>query len=219
MKNKKWLLILIILIPSLFWVILETSTINSYKLHYYGPKKALAENDTLYHTVSDSSFLISSKNTNTPAPFKVDTAKYPVYAIMFIKNSYSNDSYRLAGLWEFLNYKKEKVEHIPFFLVTETTNHIPEIQTNLEKMSSNKNLIFLSLEQPQFDSLNYLYFKEKPIHIDYSFIALIDSKRHIRGYYDARYAAEIKRLGDEYKHLRLKDEKQKLTRSNEIKGN
>ena len=41
MKNKKWLLVLIIVFPSLFWLILETSTINSHRLPYFGPKKVI----------------------------------------------------------------------------------------------------------------------------------------------------------------------------------
>ena len=48
---------------------------------------------------------------------------------------------------------------------------------------------------------------------------LIDHNRHVRGYYDGRYVSEIKRLIDEYQHLRLKEEKQKLIETNEIKSN
>jgi hypothetical protein len=48
---------------------------------------------------------------------------------------------------------------------------------------------------------------------------LIDHNRHVRGYYDGRYVSEIKRLIDEYQHLRLKEEKQKLIQNNEIKSN
>jgi hypothetical protein len=52
MKNKKWLLLLIIAFPSAFWLILETSTINSRKLPYYGPKKSLKAGDTTYFVSS-----------------------------------------------------------------------------------------------------------------------------------------------------------------------
>ncbi|MGZ4041869.1 MAG: hypothetical protein ACXVO9_01620 [Bacteroidia bacterium] len=219
MKNKKWLLLLIILIPSLMWVILETSTINSYKLHYYGPKKVIAKNDTLYYKVPDSSFDQSSSFNPTPAPFKIDTLNYPFYAIMFIKNYYANESYRVAGLWEYLNYKKEKIGHIPVFLITEQKDSLSSIKNALEKFTDNDNVHFLSLSQPRFDSINKLYFTGKPIHIDYSFFVLVDNKRNIRGYYDGRFVAEIKRLIDEYKHLRLKEEKQKLINENEVKSN
>ncbi|MCW3077896.1 MAG: hypothetical protein JWO32_2505 [Bacteroidetes bacterium] len=200
------------------WVLLETSTINSYKLHTYGPKKNIGRNDTLYYKVPDSGFTELLKYNPAPIPFVIDSTNYPFYAIMFIKGIYSNESYRVPGLWEYLNYKKEKIGHIHVFLVTEGKEG--HIQTALEKFTdNNKNVRFLSLAQPKFDSINHLYFKEKPIHIDYSFFVLIDSKRNIRGYYDGRFVSEIKRLIDEYKHLRLKDEKQKLINQNEIKSN
>ncbi|MEO6302420.1 MAG: hypothetical protein ABIP51_04550, partial [Bacteroidia bacterium] len=62
-------------------------------------------------------------------------------------------------------------------------------------------------------------FLQKPYFIDYSFFVLVDVNRNIRGYYDGRYVAELKRLIDEYQHMRLKEEKNKLIQSNEIKSN
>lgn len=218
MKNKKWLLLLIIAIPSLMWVLLETSTINSYKLPYYGPKR-MQGSDTVYHKVSANGFTQLSKYNPTPTALNIDSAGYPFYTIMFVKQFYSNDSYRLAGLWEYLNYKKEKIGHIPIFLVTETKDFNPQIQNTLVKFTDNPNVHFLMLNQPQFDSINKMHFTGKPIHIDYSFFVLVDGNRNVRGYYDGRFASEIKRLIDEYKHLRLKDEKQKLIKENEIKSN
>ncbi|MBA3663112.1 MAG: hypothetical protein H0W61_02750 [Bacteroidetes bacterium] len=219
MKNKKWLLLLIILIPSLMWVILETSTINSYKLHFYGPKKIIAANDTIYYRVPDDLFLQTSTFKPAPASFTIDSAAYPLYAIMFIKNRYVNESYRVAGLWEYLNYKKEKIGHIPVFLISEQSDSLSSITSTLQKFTDNPNVHFLSLPKNNFDSINHVYFTGKPIHIDYSFFVLVDSKRNIRGYYDGRFVAEIKRLIDEYKHLRLKEEKQKLINDNEVKSN
>ena len=53
MKNKKWLIILIVAFPSMFWLILESSNINSRKLPYYGEKLLNKNGDTIYHKVSD----------------------------------------------------------------------------------------------------------------------------------------------------------------------
>lgn len=213
MKNKKWLLLFIILLPSLFWVILESSTINSYKLFYYGPKTISASGDTVYYQVPDVEFQALNKNVS-----KNPNKDFPLYVIMFIKNDYKKDAFRIAGLWEYANYKKEKIEHIPFILITEDTNGKSETYDSLKTLTAD-NIRFLSLPAEKYDSINKLYFKEKPIHIDYSFFALVDANKNIRGYYDGRFAAEIKRLGDEYKHMRLKEEKEKILKSNEIKSN
>ena len=82
----------------------------------------------------------------------------------------------------------------------------------------NKNILSLYWDTSSFDSLNLSYFKEKPIYIDYSFFVLVDKNRHVRGYYDARYVSEIKRLTEEYQHLRLKEEKDQMLKTNKIES-
>ena len=139
---------------------------------------------------------------------------------MFIKDNYKKTDLRLSGLWEFLNYKKDKIKHIPIVLVTESTNGVSKTEEELIKLTKeNKNVIFCTWHKSNFDSINKSYFLNKPYYIDYSFFALIDVNRNIRGYYDGRYVSEIKRLMEEYQHLRLKEEKNKLIESNEIKTN
>ena len=89
----------------------------------------------------------------------------------------------------------------------------------MEKLSvGNKNIYNAYWNISSFDSLNLTYFKEKPIHIDYSFFVLVDKNRHIRGYYDARYISEIKRLTEEYQHLRIKEEKDGMVSANKIES-
>ena len=218
MKNKKWLLILIIIIPSALWVALESSTINSRRLPFYGPKKVTALNDTSFYTVTDE-FLQKKVNDTIITKTKINPVDFPLYAIMFIKSTYINDSYRLVGLWEYLNYKKDKIQNIPVFLVTELENKHAPTQDTLQPLCNNKNVQFLAWNKSSFDSMSAVYFKQKPIYVDKSFFVLIDENRHIRGYYDGRYVVELKRLIDEYKHLRLKEAKQKLIDENVIKTN
>jgi hypothetical protein len=219
MKNKKWLLLLILALPSTMWLILETSTINSKKLPFYGPRKVTAANDTAYYKANSSFYLLDEKDTLQKL-ITLEREKYPLYAVMFIKDEYKKNDLRLAGLSEYLNYKKQKIEHIPIILVTESKNGRSEIQTELKKLSDdNKNVYFYTWNKHSFDSLNNSYFLQKPYYIDKSFFVLIDVNRNIRGYYDGRYVSEIKRLIDEYHHMRLKEEKNKLIQTNEIKSN
>ena len=105
MKNKKWLLILIIIIPSTMWVILESSTINSNKLPFYGPKKAITKGDTTFYKVTDE-FLKKDLNDSVISQLKISTTEFPIYAIMFIKASYIDTGRtlnRLMGLLEARN--------------------------------------------------------------------------------------------------------------------
>lgn len=206
---------MIIAFPSLFWLILETSTINSKRLPFYGPKKALSKGDTVFYTAPDKFYTADASDS---LKLSISRVEEPLYAIVFINGKYRPDSYRLAGLWEYLNYKKEKIEHVPFVLVTEQENGHSTAQLELKKLNQHNNVHFYNWNKAGFDSISHLYFKDKPFYVDYSFFALVDQNRHIRGYYDGRYVSEIKRLIEEYQHLRLKEEKQKLIESNDIKS-
>lgn len=212
-KNKKWIFFLIVIFPSLFWVILETSTINSKKLPLYGPR-SFENGDSVYYSVNTLFETIDSAKH----AMLIDTVNYPVIALMFVKDEYKKDAYRVSGFWEYVNYKKDKIEHIPFVFVCEKDKGISMTSNEIKQMAKNdKNIVFTYWNTHSFDSINTVFFKDKPYYIDYSFFMLLDKKRHIRGYYDGRFVAEMKRLIGEYQHLRLKEEKQKLIKDNEIK--
>jgi len=221
MKNKKLLFFVILLLPALFKIILEFTTINSRKLPYYGPKVAIGT-DTVYYKVASKFKTLPTKNDTiqTLKSFELDTVSYPLYAICFIKQSYKKDNYRLAGLSEYVQYKKDKIKLIPFIIVTPCSG--PNDSTSLKEMEKlsigSKNISSLYWNTSSFDSLNLSYFIQKPIYIDYSFFVLVDKNRHIRGYYDARYVSEIKRLTEEYQHLRLKEEKEQMLKTNKIES-
>lgn len=216
-KNKKWLLLLIILFPSAFWLILETGTINSRKLPHYGPK-TLIVSDTAFYSVGKIGLQTVIDNSINQKLF--DTINYPILALTFIKEKYLSENYRLDGLIDYTSHQKEDIDKIPFLLI------YPKEDTSADRAFNLKDSLHITLKNieqcyfktSKFDSINFAYFKEKPIYIDYSFIVLIDKKRNIRGYYDGRYTAEIKRLLQEYKHLRIKEEKQLMVAENEIKN-
>ena len=221
MKNKKLIFFLILLFPALFKIILEFTTINSKKLPHYGPK---IENkgDTIFYKVNSSfnSLPLSNSQIKGLQALDFDTLRFPLFAVCFIKHSYKKDDYRLAGLSEYAQYKKDKIKLVPFIIVTPCDGlGDSTCLRELEKLPIGNNNIFTTYWNPSsFDSLNVTYFKEKPIYVDYSFFVLIDKNRHIRGYYDGRYVAEIKRLTEEYQHLRLKGEKEDMVNANKIES-
>ncbi len=221
MKNKKLLFFVILLFPALFKIILEFTTINSRKLPYYGPKE-LKGKDTVYYKVNSTFKTLPKNKKDTPGleNINLDTINFPLFAVCFIKQSYKKDDYRMAGLTEYAQYKKDKIKLIPFVIVTPCEGiNDPTSLIEMQKLSvGNKNIFNLYWPPSSFDSLNLTFFKEKPIYIDYSFFVLVDKKRHIRGYYDGRYIAEIKRLTEEYQHLRLKEEKEQLINVNKIES-
>ena len=216
MKNKKLIFFVILLFPALFKIILEFTTINSKKLPHYGPKDLAGKDTTFYKVNSD--FKSLSANTAGSQNLKLDTINFPLYAVCFIKHSYKKDDYRMAGLTEYAQYKKDKIKLVPFVIISPCDGLSDSTcLREMEKLSvGNKNIYNFYWNPSSFDSLNVSYFKEKPIYVDYSFFVLVDKNRNIRGYYDGRYVSEIKRLTEEYQHLRMKEEKQNMINTNKI---
>lgn len=219
MKNKKWLLLLIIIFPSLFWLILETSTINSRKLPVYGKKELSTNGDTLFQKVNTAFYKPSSHDSVVANLYTLPSDTFGVFVMIFLNEKYLTEGFRIAGLTEFLNYKKSKIEPIPLVMITPILSYKYNIQSELKQLTENKNVHFMCWQNSSYDSITKSYFIDKPYYIDYSFLILVDANQNIRGYYDGRYASEIKRLIGEYQHLRLKEEKRKILETNEIKSN
>lgn len=215
-KKSKLILFLIILFPSAFWLILETSTINSSKLLHYGPK-TLNGTDTVYYSVGDLKFNTIVNQSLTQKLF--DTINYPLMTVCFMQPKYIKDNYRLEGLLDYTIHKKSEISELPLLFLFPIADSSNTIEYNLR---DSLKIDLPNIEQgywkkSSYDSINIMYFKSKPSHVDYSFIVLLDKKRNIRGYYDGRYAMEIKRMLSEYQHLRLKEEKNIMIKQNEIK--
>ncbi len=216
--KKKLFLLSILFLPTSIWLFLELSTINSKKLPLFGPKK-LNGKDTVYYKTT-TTFKTIQASGNGLQDITLDTLEYPLFAVSFIKQSYNTDNYRMAGLSEYIQFKNEKISEIPFVIITEcdglaNESCFREFEQLTKKSPSVHNYYW---ETRSFDSLNKSFFIHKPSYVDYSFFALIDTKRNIRGYYDARYISEIKRLIEEYQHLRLKHEKKTLLNQNKIEN-
>lgn len=214
MKNKKYLFLIILLFPAALKLILEFTTINSRKLPFYGEKTPIGQ-DTVYQKVNDVFYTHSDSVIKTTA---FDSINFPLFTVCFIKKDYAKDNFRMAGLSEYIQFNKSKIKEIPFLIITSCSNNSYKSCFNeFEKLSTlNPNVYNRFWNETSFDSLNLTYFKNKPYYIDYSFFVLVDKQRHIRGYYDGRYIGEIKRLTEEYQHLRLREEKNDMVQKNKI---
>ena len=195
---------------------METSTINFNKLLFYGPK-TLNGTDTVYYESGD--LKLPTLNGNSISLKYFDTINYPLITLVFIKPEYLKENVRLEGLLDYTTHKKDDIGARPLLLIFPKTDSISAVEYNLK---DSVNITLKNVEQcfwkkSSFDSLNVSFFRSKPSHVDYSCIVLLDKKRRIRGYYDARYAVEVKRLLSEYQHLRIREEKNTMLKQNEIK--
>ncbi len=213
--KKKWLLLLIIALPSIFWLLLELSTINSKRLPFFGPR-SFDGKDTVYFKGNDKfyPFDFACFGSNGLKEFTESS-----FCLLITDKKYRSEGYRVEGLLEYMRYKSENLKDVPIAALVSREPVCDSAFAVIFDYPKGKNVRLFSWPKSSYDSLRITYFVGKPSYVDYSFMILLDRDRHIRGYYDTRYAAEMKRMLDEYKHLRLKEEKKEMIKKNEIKDN
>lgn len=212
MKNKGWIVVIIILLPALIWVLLDVSLINSRKLNYFGPKQ-LASNgkDTIYYSLGTIQFY-----NDKLQPVIIDTNDYKVFLCVFLKPEYLNEKFRIAQWLNTVHFEPDKLKHIPTLLIYPVKSNEPIffIKDSLKINLPNVQNFFLP--DSVFHKINMKFFSQKPYYVDYSFAVLVDKKRNIRGYYDWRFADEVKRSIQEFNHLILKEGYKETLEKNKI---
>ena len=204
---------------------------------YYGPKIVSAKGDTIYYSVPDISFgknlqlhsdslTKPGNNTFTPVDqhldsFVIDTSNYPVYIILFLDSSLRKDGYKLKALLDYVQYKPKEFKDVPVFFVS-AYNSADGYGLILNK-ELRGDFDSLKIDLPSFHPLlamgktaNEAYLKGKPYYVFNYFAVLVDKHRHIRGYYDPNQNSEVKRLVQEYKHLKTKDEYANTLKKNDL---
>lgn len=241
--KKKIILLSIILFPGLVWYLFEISQANFKKMAYYGPKRIGLKGDTIYFTLPELTFdscwakRLTDKDRHgngysaTDIDWKkieIDTNRFPVYCILFINPALKESGFKLSGLFDFVQYKREALSKIPLFFISPALdplqNEMPHgalgpLRGLFDSIPVHlPSFIPLRLATSDRDSfLKATYFNLKPVHVFDYFIVLIDKSRHIRGFYDPAFNSEIKRMSEEFMHLKLRDGYAETLSKNEIR--
>ncbi len=236
MKRKQVILLSIILFPSLLYFLFELTQANFKKMAYYGPKTVSAKGDTIYYSVPDNffreklnivqqvSFDADGRETKTNIPkydsLIIDTVNYPVYIVLFLDNKLQKDGYKLEAFFDYAQYKPAEFKNVPMFFISDYKTALGN-QINDKELKGDFDSLKINL--PSFHPLladgktaKEAYFKGKPVYVFDYFAVLVDKHRHIRGYYDPNQNSEVKRLVQEYKHLKTKDEYANTLNQNNI---
>ena len=211
--KKKIILLSILVVPSFIYFFFELTQANFKKLPHYGPKQVNPDNskDTIFYSIPPHYFKTSNGDS-----LEISTREYPLYAILFIDEANRTDNYKLRGLLEYLQLKKKDIQKIPLFIIAEKKDSLafPNYLDSLKMNDSGVHQLFCSSKK--FEAYRNYYLKQKPYYIMNHFIVLIDNKRCVRGYYDGNFVAEVKRLKEEYEHLKLRDEHLKMEEKDKI---
>lgn len=208
MKKTRIGLACLILFPSLLYFFFELTQANFKKMPFYGPKTVVSKGDTIYYSVKDSYFHTTNDSVI------IDTVNYPVYAFVYLDPALRNEGYKMKGILDYASYKANELKDVPLILISQD-NLADYDSLKIKPMSVH--VFSCSLNRKEF--LANTYFKAKPYYVFDYFIVLVDKKRHIRGYYDPNQNSEIKRLIQEYKHLKIRDEYAQTLKKNEVGKN
>lgn len=210
--KKRIVLVLVILIPSLIYFLFELSEANFTKMAFYGPRYFSNEtNDTVYHDISRLP-VYSSHGLTQPANFDGQ-----VLAVAILSPENKTDNYKMRGLIEYATMKQNYIApvEVRILVPVDDTATVCNYADSLHLTLDNIKFWYFKSSQLAFIRDSVL-FNRKPYYVMPHFFALIDNKKHIRGYYDGNFVAEIKRLITEYQHLRLRDEHVKMESGDKI---
>lgn len=208
--RKSLILILILLVPSLAYLVLTTGKHNIKKLQYFGPK-SLAENgkDTIYHTIPAFSLIDQDGN-----PFGDKDLNNKIYVANFFFTSCPTICPKMQTLMKKIQDTDDFKKLNDFKLVSFTVD--PDNDTP-EKLKEFSNLIkaeknrwyFLTGNRDSIYDLAYKGFmvnamEDKKadggfLHSD--ILLLIDKEKRVRGIYEGTSYKDVKRLIDEAKVL------------------
>ena len=208
--RKSLILILILLVPSLAYLVLTTGKHNIKKLQYFGPKSLAANGkDTIYHTIPAFSLIDQDGN-----PFGDKDLNNKIYVANFFFTSCPTICPKMQTLMKKIQDTDDFKKLNDFKLVSFTVD--PDNDTP-EKLKEFSNLIkaeknrwyFLTGNRDSIYDLAYKGFmvnamEDKKadggfLHSD--IMLLIDKEKRVRGIYEGTSYKDVKRLIDEAKVL------------------
>ncbi|MFN8155199.1 MAG: SCO family protein [Bacteroidia bacterium] len=205
--KKIGILVLVLFIPSVLYLWLQTGRNNFRKLEIFGPKEPIEKTvngkivvDTLYHTVGGFSLLDTDSNrvTEKIADGKITVVDFFFSTCRTICPKMSNQLMRVQH-----NYKDDQDVMILSFTVDPQTDTPSRLKAYAEKHKAIKGKwYFLTGEKQEiYELAKTSYFltamegnggEDAFLHSEQ--VVLIDKEKRIRGMYDGTDHFEVKRL-------------------------
>jgi hypothetical protein len=176
-------------------------------MSYLGPKSVNEKGDSINYKIPDHDFY-------TETDKELSSRNLPnVYAIVFIDDKNRSDNYKIKGIIEYFHLKQKDIEEIDLFLAYSSDQKI-DFRDSLKLQ--NKRVAFLRF--PIEKKTEYLkhYFPNEGTESLPFFVAMIDENKNIRGYYNGNLVAEVKKMIQEFKHLKLKESRKQLQNENKL---
>jgi protein SCO1/2 len=208
-KNLKRILIIlgILFLPCIFYIVLIQGKNHFKQLEIFGPKEAVAEGDTIYHTIPPFSFLnqegkiISDKDLEG----KIYVANFFFATCPTICPKMN---YNVKGLTE--KYIHDEQVKFLSFTVDPEKDSVEALAAYAKEMGADNNWWFLTGDKDSIYSLARNGFlvaaaggKTAADFFHSQNLLLIDKDKRIRGIYDGLDESEVKKLNDEIEVLEM----------------
>jgi len=187
-KRRKIIgLIIVLLFPSLFYVVLSTGSHSFITTSYFGAKGVDEAGDTLYHQFKQYPL-------NSPEQYKV---------VAHYQKDDSVLAYRV--LTQLLSLDKDvvKVPELTFFFINHGDDGFAAFEQDAQPL---RNKLFVSSQDIQVEEFlsesSYERIKPADVQSPLEWAILVDKEGFIRGSYDAKQYLEIKRLKDDIRILK-----------------
>lgn len=182
----------------------------------YGPKKALAPKDTVYYSLPAFSFIDLQKNTLP------DSSVITGPSVIVLPASQKKDSASsVTGLLNYMRFRSNDLlnTNFVFMLVTDSATPISSYTGAVGLNKQNFHDAFLPANEC-IKLKEALLLEENAVPAAFktgkSNMVLLDGQRRIRGYYDAKYDVEVKRMLEDHKFLQFYDAAKEVVNTNKV---
>jgi len=207
-QNLKRILIIlsILFLPCVFYLVLIQGKNHFKQLEIFGPKEAIAEGDTIYHTIPAFSFL--NQEGKTISDKDLDGKIYVAnFFFATCPTICPKMNYNLKGLTE--KYSRDGQVKFLSFTVDPDQDSVAALEAYAKKMGADNNSWwFLTGNKDSIYSLARNGFlvaaaggKTAADFFHSQNLLLIDKEKRIRGIYDGLDESDVKKLNDEIEVL------------------
>jgi hypothetical protein len=214
--KKKLTLFAILLLPTLIYIYFALGVPKAFRAPFFGPRHVVEirdkngnpKKDTAYYTVPQ--FIANTPGGGT---FDTKTLDSRLYMAVFVHPDTLANLLPMLAQDIRLNHQTYKYARFIFIYPGDSAGmpaaNAPDFGRELQLGKDTAYTLYVS--PAKFDSLHYAHFipdatrKEDPWKT-WSDAVLIDHSGRIRGYYDIRSAAEIKRMKEDLRFINFHDQ-------------
>ncbi|HET6992568.1 MAG TPA: hypothetical protein VFJ43_14640 [Bacteroidia bacterium] len=215
--NKRLTLILVLFLPILIYIYFALGVPKAFRAPFFGPRHTIQvtdkngnpKTDTAYWSIPEFTFLTSNGQR-----FNSKTLDGNLYIALFVNPDSMKSTLPIFAEDIQLNRMSYNYGRFVFFYPGDSAgNPMKDAPDFAKEMKLGVDTAYTVILPPvTFDSLHdKQYFvpdpsRKKDPWATWSDAVLIDHKGRIRGYYNIRYAAELKKMKEDIRFIKFRDE-------------